>query len=224
MTLTLYEGSPHDPITVSVASSTAGLSFNRSDLANTVTLTQTAAGILTCSGGMTFTGAVTFPANVYLNAGATHLISGNGSSANTIYSGGTSGLLFRNQADTTTIVSLTDSGSVVFIGSVTGSGAYVNSSDIRLKTNVATLTDALNKVEALRGVSFEWNNNSPLVKNEPQIGLIAQEVQEVLPEVVSPSVEGYLGVAYGSIVPVLVEAIKELSNKVKYLESKLENK
>ena len=214
MTLTLAELNPHDPITVSVASSTAGLSFNRSDLASTVTLTQTAATNLTCSNDLTVAGTIH---NTMIASSSSLIMQASGSNALMLnYNTGTGDVGFCNGTNGALVASVTSA------GIITGSGAYVNSSDIRLKTNVATLTNALNKVESLRGVSFEWNNNSPLVKNELQLGLIAQEVQEVLPEVVSPSVEGYLGVAYGSIVPVLVEAIKELSNKVKYLESKLE--
>jgi len=213
MTLTLYEGSPHDPITVSVASSTAGLSFNRSDLANTVTFTQTAAGNITCSNDFTVAGTIY---NTMIASSSRLIMQASGTSALMLnYNAGTGGVGFCNGTNGAWVASVTSA------GIITGSGAYVNSSDIRLKTNVATLTDALNKVEALRGVSFEWNNNSPLVKNEPQIGLIAQEVQEVLPEVVSPSVEGYLGVAYGSIVPVLVEAIKELAEQNKQLSARI---
>jgi hypothetical protein len=80
-----------------------------------------------------------------------------------------------------------------------------SSSDKRLKKNIKTVTSALDTVDALRGVSFEWKEG-----NGKAIGLIAQEVQEVLPEIVSTDDNGYLSIRYNNVVGVLVEAIKEL--------------
>jgi len=80
-----------------------------------------------------------------------------------------------------------------------------SSSDKRLKKNIKTVTSALDTVNALRGVTFDWKEG-----NGKAIGLIAQEVQEVLPEIVSADDNGYLGIRYNNVVGVLVEAIKEL--------------
>ena len=80
-----------------------------------------------------------------------------------------------------------------------------SSSDKRLKKNIKTVTSALDTVNALRGVTFEWKEGSGKA-----VGLIAQEVQEVLPEIVSTDDNGYLGIRYNNVVGVLVEAIKEL--------------
>jgi len=80
-----------------------------------------------------------------------------------------------------------------------------SSSDKRLKKNIKTVTSALDTVGALRGVSFDWKEG-----NGKAIGLIAQEVQEVLPEIVSADDNGYLVIRYNNVVGVLVEAIKEL--------------
>ncbi len=78
-------------------------------------------------------------------------------------------------------------------------------SDVRLKENVETITSALDKVSNMRGVTFDMNGKR-------STGVIAQEVQQVLPEVV---IEGeYLSVAYGNLVGVLIEAIKELKKEV----------
>jgi hypothetical protein len=82
---------------------------------------------------------------------------------------------------------------------------YNSSSDKRLKKNIKTVTSALDTVNALRGVTFDWKEG-----NGKAIGLIAQEVQEVLPEIVSTDDNGYLGIRYTNVVGVLVEAIKEL--------------
>ena len=80
-----------------------------------------------------------------------------------------------------------------------------SSSDKRLKKNIKTVTSALDTVDALRGVSFEWKEG-----NGKAIGLIAQEVQAVLPDIVSADDNGYLSIRYNNVVGVLVEAIKEL--------------
>ena len=89
------------------------------------------------------------------------------------------------------------------------------SSDARLKNNVISLDGSLSKIESLRGVSFEYKQYPGV----PRIGFIAQEVKEVIPEVVKADKDtDMLSVAYQDLVPVLVEAIKELSDRVKKLE------
>lgn len=92
-------------------------------------------------------------------------------------------------------------------------------SDIRKKHNVKTIENALSKVEELRGVSFTMNDSG---KN--MIGVVAQEILEVIPEVVDEGSDGTLTVAYGNIVGVLIEAIKELNAKVEDLQNQLANK
>jgi len=87
-------------------------------------------------------------------------------------------------------------------------------SDRRLKTNLAPIVGALHKVSRLNGVYFNWITNEPSglsYDRDRHIGLIAQEVQAVIPEAVSPVEEGkYLGVDYVSMIPVVIEAIREL--------------
>ena len=86
-------------------------------------------------------------------------------------------------------------------------------SDGRLKQNVNDLTDSLNKVRKLRGVSYEWTEESNMGKGV-RYGLIAQEVNEVLPDMVRLRAkgDGMLTLNYTEVVPWLIEAIKELSN------------
>jgi hypothetical protein len=80
-------------------------------------------------------------------------------------------------------------------------------SDISLKTNITTLTNALSTIAALRGVYFSWLKDENATQ---KVGLIAQEVEEVLPEVVFTNpVDGLKGVNYAEITAVLVEAVKE---------------
>ena len=98
-----------------------------------------------------------------------------------------------------------------FTGVVTAPN-FVSSSDARLKSEVETIADALALVSALRCVRFTMDGNR-------QIGLVAQEVEAVLPEVVRADVDtGQLSVAYGNIIGLLIEAVKELTARVAALE------
>ena len=90
-------------------------------------------------------------------------------------------------------------------------------SDARVKENIKTIDNALEKTTKLRGVSYTRND---IEDKSTKIGVIAQEVLEVLPEVVSKDNEGKYSVSYGNIVGVLIEAIKELEARVKELENK----
>jgi hypothetical protein len=107
-------------------------------------------------------------------------------------------------------------------GDVAASGDIVAyyTSDKRLKDNIQPIQNALNKVNELGGYTFDWNEELQKARKGHDIGVIAQEVQSVLPEVVVERDNGYLGVDYQKLVPVLIEAIKELSAKVKELENK----
>lgn len=85
-------------------------------------------------------------------------------------------------------------------------------SDGRLKKNVKSVENALDKVLALNGVTYEWRINEfpdKEFKEGVELGVIAQEIEKILPEVVDTDKEGYKSVQYSHIVPVLIEAIKE---------------
>jgi hypothetical protein len=116
------------------------------------------------------------------------------------------------QAAGTTVVTVDTSGNLVATGNVS---AY---SDARLKTNLQVIPNALDKVGALTGYTFTRKDTGAR-----QTGLIAQAVQEILPEavLVGDDAEQTLSVAYGSMVGLLVEAIKELRAEVAELKSKL---
>ena len=98
----------------------------------------------------------------------------------------------------------------IFTGVVTAPN-FVSSSDARLKSEVETIADALALVCALRGVRFTMGGTR-------QIGVIAQEVDPILPEVVHEDLRGQLSVAYGNITGLLIEAVKELTARVAALE------
>jgi len=101
-----------------------------------------------------------------------------------------------------------------FSGTVYAAGFQI-SSDARLKENVETLNSAVDTVQQLRGVSYIKNG-------KPEIGLIAQEVEQVMPFLVGETEDGYKSVAYANMVGLLVEAIKEQNKTIKELTTRLE--
>lgn len=101
----------------------------------------------------------------------------------------------------------TETGDVTFSGNVT---AY---SDERLKKNIANITGALDKVSQLNGVTFDR-----LDSDVRSTGLVAQQVKTVLPEAVTEDADGYLSLAYGNMVGLLVEAVKELKAEIEELK------
>jgi len=100
-------------------------------------------------------------------------------------------------------------------GDVRATGFYYTS-DLALKTNIKPLENSLAKILQLQGVSFNWKDSG-----EPSIGLIAQEVEKIFPELVSGN-EGSKTVDYGKLVPVLIEAIKEQQNEIEKLKLEIE--
>lgn len=110
---------------------------------------------------------------------------------------------------------------ITCVGDITG-----NTSDDRLKIRLSNLENALEKVNGLQGFRYEYNDlaQSFGLKNRgARVGLSAQDVQKVLPEAVAqaPFSDQYLTLKYERIVPLLVEAIKELLQKVEFLENKI---
>lgn len=104
-------------------------------------------------------------------------------------------------------------GDVTVKGKINGAVFPPSGSDIRLKSNIAPLTDVLDKLDKIRGISFEWNELDPFGRSggKREIGLIAQEVENVFPELITTwGDKSYLGIDYERLTGVLVEAIKEL--------------
>lgn len=115
--------------------------------------------------------------------------------------------------------SLNVQGSIVASGDITAFGAV---SDERLKTNVLTIDNALARVLAIDGVTFAWNDAAAAIeKTGADVGVLAQQVESVFPEVVVTRDNGYKAVYYEKLVPLLIEAIKELNNKVDALSKQL---
>ena len=101
-------------------------------------------------------------------------------------------------------------------GNATLLGTLTESSDERLKANVATLTGSLAKVKQMRGVSFTRNDLTD--KTQTHLGLIAQELELVASELVSTGANGFKAVAYSQLSAYLIEAIKELDTRITALE------
>jgi hypothetical protein len=101
--------------------------------------------------------------------------------------------------------------------------AYV-SSDERLKTHITQLEDSLKKLKRLNAVDFLWKNHSKgWGKKTPQdIGLLAQEVEKEFPSLVGEMADGYKGIRYDRMVPILVDSIKTQDKKIEKLESLVE--
>ena len=117
-----------------------------------------------------------------------------------------------------TFAGLTINGAITATGDIT---AYY-SSDRRYKNNIQIIPNALEKVSKLNGVTWEWNDDvNEVTKQAPKTGLIAQEVLEVLPEVVKQKEDGFLGLDYAKMIGLLVEAIKEQQSQIEELKSKL---
>ena len=97
------------------------------------------------------------------------------------------------------------------------------SSDQNLKDNIKPIEDPLAKVISISGNTFDWNEKSN--KEGSDVGVIAQEVESLgLPGITTTRDDGTMAVRYEKLVPVLIEAIKELSEKVDNLEQKLSDK
>ena len=108
-------------------------------------------------------------------------------------------------------------------GAICGT-SYCEPSDARLKTNIQTVEDGLASLLNLRPVRFDWRKDSGmqgLSQSGRQIGFIAQEVDEVVPEIVNLGADGYYALDYGKLTPVLVAAVKELNGIVQARDDEL---
>ena len=104
----------------------------------------------------------------------------------------------------------------LYLSGTANAANFNTTSDATLKTNVETLTGSLDAVKALRGVSYNWVDSG-----NSEVGVIAQEVEAVIPDVVSTNDQGIKSVKYGNLVGVLIEAIKEQQDRIEALEAKL---
>jgi len=147
--------------------------------------------------------------------------------------------LRSNANDTATgIITLSNStasttkttGALVVTGGVGISGALnvggdvvaYASSDERLKDNIELISNPIEKVQSLKGVTWNWNENADeLQQSLPNVGVIAQDVEKVLPQLVTDRDNGFKGVDYAKLTGLLIEAIKDQQKQIDELKSKL---
>lgn len=162
------------------------------------------------SGDQTIAGIKTFSDRIYLGTAA------NDSTPNIAHSTNTdTGIYFVS----TTEIAITIDGTKAFYVDSTGitsSGNVTAYSDIRLKKDLVPLKDSLNKIKQLTGYLYTKKQD-----NSKQVGLIAQEVEKVLPEAVKLDEDGYLSLAYGNLAALFVEAIKDLDDRIQSLEQRV---
>jgi hypothetical protein len=180
--------------------------------ASTATTLQTARAI----NGVNFDGsaAITVTAAAGTLSGATLA---SGVTASSLTSVGT--------LTTLTVSGATATGALTVTGAVTATGDITAffTSDKRHKNNIQTIPNALEKVSKLNGVTWEWNDDvNEVTKSTPKTGLIAQEVQEVLPEVVKTRDDGFLALDYSKMMGLMVEAIKEQQQQIHNLTLQIE--
>ena len=96
------------------------------------------------------------------------------------------------------------------------SGTFTQSSDKRLKTDIKKIENALEKIISLNGITYNINNDE-----NRKTGLIAQEVNEVLPEAISTDTNGYYTIAYGNLAGLIIEAIKELKTEIDLIKTRV---
>lgn len=92
-------------------------------------------------------------------------------------------------------------------------------SDIRLKTKIEKIDNGLSKILSITGIYFNWNGQiKELDIHQRQIGVIAQDVEKLIPEAVTIRPDNYLSVEYEKLIPLLIESVKELNEKTKEID------
>jgi len=107
-------------------------------------------------------------------------------------------------------------------GTFTGDVIAYSSSDEKLKDNIELISNPIAKIKSLKGVTWTWNDNADeLQKSLPNVGVIAQDVERVLPQLVTDRDNGFKAVDYAKLTGLLIEAIKEQQKEIETLKSRL---
>jgi hypothetical protein len=135
--------------------------------------------------------------------------------------GTTGNLLAINSGSGNVLIGTTsNNGEKLYIsGNVRATGTITANSDIRIKSNITKIENALEKVGQISGYTYNTNYD-----DKRHGGVIAQEIDKVFPEIVNTGNDGLMGVEYGNISALLIEAIKEQNTKIKNLETLLASK
>jgi hypothetical protein len=141
-----------------------------------------------------------------------------------------SGSQFQITGSTLITGSLTSIGNLIVTGSIdaTGDITAFATSDIRFKENIKPIANAIDKINQIGGYTFTWNDDKDLASIHGHtgidVGVMAQEIELVLPEVVTTRDSGYKAVRYEKIVPLLIQAIKEQQKEINELRETIKNK
>lgn len=192
-------------------------------------------GSLGVTGNTSLSGDLTVQGNTSLSGdlgvtGNTSLTGSLGVTGNTSLSGSlnvntgnltvTGGSITTNESiDATATIT---GGTLVSKGDVT----CFSTSDRRLKEDIRQIENAGETIDKLRGVRYKWRDewfkeNEVILAHQDDMGFIAQEVEEVVPEMVSEKGNGYKGISYHKLVPLLLEAVKDLRQDVRRLEGEI---
>ena len=196
----------------------------------TATLPATTTTLAGLAVAQTFTANQTFHGDVQFGNATTDFVTftagvtpgvriadpGNGNSSNSLViaaATGKTGDLINATVNSVEKFVVDASGNVTSAGDTTAAN-FISSSDRRLKKDIRTISSPLFKVQNLRGVSY--------IKNDKEeVGVIAQEVETVMPEVVHTGEDGYKSVAYGNMVGLLIEAMKEQQGQIEILKEEI---
>ena len=208
--LTVNSTSPTFSSAVTFNNTITGTNATFSGTFNTGTSAVGFGGNVGVGGTLGATGAVTF--------GSTLNVTG----TSTLTNIGATGVIAFRHVFTNGGLNVGATGAGVGEIRATGDITAYYSSDARFKDNVVEIPDALEKIKSIRGVTFDWNEEyikshggeDGYFVRKRDVGVIAQEIQRVLPELVVERSEGYLAVKYDRIVALLIQAVKELSDKL----------
>ena len=150
------------------------------------------------------------------NAGSTYVSYGGANSLNFYAPLGVSMAWHPNGAQNQMVLST--SGTLSVVGDIVG----YSSSDKALKENIKPIEDALDKISKISGYEFDWNDKQDVYEGH-DVGVIAQEIEDVLPEVVTTRDNGYKAVKYEKLAPLLIQAIKEQQELIEDLKAEIKH-
>ena len=155
--------------------------------------------------------------NITSSAAYTTHLNYNNAGINYISMANSGGTYFRGSSNCITALTVNGAGGITVNGDITATGSIDSTSDIKLKTNIKTIDNALDKVLQLRGAEYDRIDRD----NQHEIGVIAQEVEEVIPELVHG--DETKTVSYGNMTAVLIEAIKEQNEIINRMRKEIED-
>jgi hypothetical protein len=205
----------------SIVDSTGAISFGSNALSaqkvTTGDLVMQSNSITSTNNALGF-GDTNLDTNGYVSA-QTLIANGNVSATNvSSSSGGTFGTI-RVEAGSIvdTLGSISFSSNALTTSGDISAAAFLSSSDARLKENVTLIDQPLEKLRELRGVTFDW-----ISSKKADVGVIAQDVESILPELVHFDNSGFRRVDYPKLVALLIEAVKHLDSRVQQLEGRIQ--